>query len=135
MRSFRSSTTGAIVTPQKKRVKSWRGLVADAAMDAMKDGGLWEGALSLTARIFMVRPKSHYRIGRNAHLLKPSAPWAPHGNVGDLSKFVRAVEDAMTGVVYHDDCQIVHEQLTKLYGERPGVQVTVEEIHHEPLPF
>ena len=39
-----------------------------------------------------------------------------------------AVEDALTGIAYHDDSQIVVETLSKRFtkpGEEPGVTVTV----------
>ena len=41
----------------------------------------------------------------------------------DLLKLARAVEDALTGVLYADDAQVVIERLEKSYGPQPGVLV------------
>lgn len=55
----------------------------------------------------------------------------PHG-AGDLSNIVKALEDALIGIVYHDDRQIVQEHLWKDEGENPlirmGVHVVVWEV-------
>ena len=37
----------------------------------------------------------------------------------DLSKLVRAVEDALTGVIYADDAQVVSEYTEKHYADNP----------------
>jgi len=47
---------------------------------------------------------------------------------GDLDKLVRGVYDAMTGVVFQDDAQVVRACEDKLYGEQTGCWVTVEEL-------
>ncbi len=60
------------------------------------------------------RPKSVKRV---FHVVKP-----------DLDKLIRAACDALTGVVWHDDAQIIaFIRPRKLYGEVEGVHVIVEE--------
>lgn len=54
----------------------------------------------------VTRPQSHYGSGRNAHVLKPSAPDYPTGRP-DLSNLIKLVEDALTGVAWVDDDQVV----------------------------
>ena len=44
----------------------------------------------------------------------------------DTSNMVKAIEDAMNGVAFVDDAQIVRLFATKLYAEVPGVDVRVE---------
>lgn len=78
-------------------------------------------ALFLT--FVLPRPKGHYGTGRNAGIVKPSAPQRPRGK--DLTKMVRAVEDAMSGIIYADDDQICQQVNNKEYGEYPGVHVDV----------
>lgn len=39
----------------------------------------------------------------------------PVKKIGDLDKFVRAVNDALTGVAYEDDCQVLEINATKLF--------------------
>lgn len=52
------------------------------------------------------RAKSHYGSGKNADVLKPDAPDYPTGRP-DLSNLVKLVEDALTGVAWDDDDQVV----------------------------
>ena len=50
-----------------------------------------------------------------------------------MLKLARAVEDALTGIVWRDDAQIVDEQLSKVYGEPARVEVDVAELEHATL--
>ena len=61
-------------------------------------------AILLSVTFVFARPKSHFRANGE---LKPTAPRHCTGRIGDVSKLVRAVEDAMTGIVYNDDAQII----------------------------
>lgn len=75
---------------------------------------------------FFPRPKSHYGTGRNADVLKPSAP-EYHSSPPDVDKLVRAVGDALTmsGVIA-DDRKFVEILATKKYGT-PGVLISLRE--------
>lgn len=105
----------------------WRRSVAQAAGIAMMDGPLLTGPLKLILIFYVVRPQGHYGSGRNAEKLKPSAPMAPTTRP-DLTKLIRAVEDAMTGIVWRDDSQVVIQEASKVYSERARVKVTVLEV-------
>lgn len=101
---------GAVVDANAKRLRPWRATVSHAAQTAMRAAGV--DALPLFDRgvpvhIAMVftfpRPASHFGTGRNAAVLKPSAP-AEHIGPPDVDKAQRAIFDAMTdaGVVADD---------------------------------
>lgn len=45
----------------------------------------------------------------------------------DLSNLLKTVEDAMNGIVYPDDSQIVATVMTKEYGYPPRIEVLIEE--------
>lgn len=47
----------------------------------------------------------------------------------DSSNIVKAVEDALNKVAYHDDTQIVDSQCRRFYSEQPRVVVTIQEAH------
>lgn len=86
-------------------------------------------AIAVTVRFFTQRPSGHYGTGRNAGLLKDSAPTRP-AKRPDVDKWVRHLLDAMTGVVYTDDGQVVSLLATKEYAEgstppRTEVEVSV----------
>lgn len=101
-----------------KHVKPWRADVRFAAEELTacdcpdQCGGLAAGyPLDGPLFAFMVftfaRPKSHYRTGRNAHLLREGAPARPQGT-SDLSKLIRSTEDALTSAgLWKDDARVV----------------------------
>lgn len=114
------------VVDDNPRGKKWKAEVARVAephVAACRELGLYDAPLRATFVFFQQRPKGHYGTGRNAQVLKPSAPLYP-ATRPDALKLARAVEDALSGVLYHDDGQIVREVLEKHFGE-PRVQVTL----------
>ena len=119
----------AVVEDNKEALASWRSLVADAARKHVGGCPHFERGSPLHLAIAFLKPrlKGHFGTGRNAGRLKSSAPDYPTTKP-DLLKLARAVEDAMTGIVYVDDSQIVRESLEKLYSNTWGAIVTVSEM-------
>lgn len=112
-----------------RRSYPWRRDVAQAAGIAMRGAPLLDGPLALELRFHLPRPKGHY----GARGLRPSAPgWAIVKP--DATKLVRAAEDAMTGIVYRDDAQVVVQHASKVYGEPARCEVNVAEIRDEGAP-
>lgn len=111
-----------------KKSKPWMAHVGATAHDVY-GGELLDGPLRLTAQFFFARPKSHYGTGRNANRLKPSAP-IHHAQTPDLAKLVRAIEDAMSGVVYRDDRQICqYGETSRQWTEKAErVEITIETL-------
>lgn len=118
--------TGAVaVTDDNPKAKSWQHEVRSAAAEAMRDTpGLLDGPLSLDVRFYFTRPRGHYGTGRNAATLKPSAPRFPIVRP-DTTKLVRAIEDALTGVLWRDDALVVSQVAAKLYGEPERCEIGV----------
>jgi Holliday junction resolvase RusA-like endonuclease len=84
---------------------------------------LQRAPLRLELRFVVARPRGH--VGKRG--VRPSAPTHPTTRP-DVLKLARAVEDACTGILWHDDAQIVEEVLTKAYaavGGPIGVHVRV----------
>ena len=46
----------------------------------------------------------------------------------DLDNFLKAAKDALNGIVWRDDSQIVNLSARKVYGEHPKLVITVEPI-------
>ena len=46
----------------------------------------------------------------------------------DSSNLLKAVEDSLNGVAYHDDVQIVETHVSRFYGENPRVVVTIKDV-------
>jgi crossover junction endodeoxyribonuclease RusA len=106
----------------------WKQEIAQAARQTYR-GSLLDGPLALWLTFVRPRPKSHYGTGRNAARLKDSAPAYPTGRP-DTLKLARAVEDALTGVVWRDDSLICRHHLGKVWGDYFCVHVAIEAIEH-----
>lgn len=106
------------------RAAAWKAIVKEAAEVAMNSRPPLEGPVVLRMYFTLPRPKSHYRTGKFSELLKEVAP-KDHVVAPDATKLVRPTEDAMTGVVYKDDSQVVGQWAQKNYGSFTGVWITV----------
>ncbi|XVV35051.1 RusA family crossover junction endodeoxyribonuclease [Streptomyces sp. CA-100214] len=92
------------------KVKPWRDVVAWSAIAARNRVRGWRqltGPVALSLTFTMPRPRSHFGTGKNAKVVRPSAPARP-AVTPDLDKLVRATCDALkTSRVYRDDAQVV----------------------------
>lgn len=102
-------------------LKDWRANVQVAATQARRDTGaaMIAHPVQTVIEFRFPRPKSHYGTGRNARVLKATAPAYPVsiGRHGDLEKLERAVNDALTAAgVWVDDILVVASQTEKNYA-------------------
>jgi crossover junction endodeoxyribonuclease RusA len=115
-----------------KGLPAWRSDIRTAAGELEWDtAAYWEPPVVMSITFRFERPNTHYlpansrRAARELRLDAPTYPMPRNGS--DLDKLVRAVLDALTGLVYRDDSQVVHIETWKQYGERPGADITVSE--------
>lgn len=108
------------------KTKDWKAAVGYAAREVCT-GVILRGPLRLKLQFFRPRPKGHFGTGRNADKLKDSAPEYPTSKP-DTVKLTRAIEDALTGVLWNDDSQIVRHELLKDWGEPARVEIEIEEL-------
>lgn len=106
-----------VVPVNDAALKAWRGNVRARAQEAwsMSPAGPapLQGGIRLRVQFSFVRPKTQQ--GRAVPHVKP-----------DLDKLCRAVLDALTGVVYEDDAQVVTLTASKIYRPTgPGAFVAV----------
>lgn len=76
---------------------------------------LLDGPLRVTMTVYLLRPK-----GAKNRLYPHVKP--------DLSNLVKAVEDALNGLIWTDDSRIVDLRTSKLYGDPTRVEVEIEEL-------
>jgi crossover junction endodeoxyribonuclease RusA len=124
-----------IMVESSKRVKPWRQDVKHAALDALghrplatSDPHPLEGPLCVRVTFLLPRPRAHYGTGRNAAVLKPSAP-TYHDKRPDLDKLLRSTLDALGEAgVWRDDSQVAEVQTVKRYTSdgAPGAHVVVQ---------
>ena len=50
----------------------------------------------------------------------------------DADNVVKAIKDALNGVVWKDDCQVTQMEVSKIYSESPGVLVEVVRLNQHP---
>lgn len=127
-----------------KKSPEWKRTVHKAALAEMKKKGLrtidlqTEGRtglvpLKLILRFYQTRPKSHYRTGKFADILRDDAPEFPT-DVPDATKLTRAVEDALMGAVFKEDSAIVRQSNSKEFGREDCVVVEVWVIEQRVQP-
>lgn len=113
----------AVVVEDAKHNAPWRAVVSLAASEHFAEP--LRGAISFSFSFVMPRPKHHYGSGRNAERLKPDAPHV-HTIPPDVTKLIRSTEDALKGIAWLDDCQVVSQAAGKMYGPRPGCWIRIE---------
>lgn len=111
------------IDANKERLYPWRDTVKNAALDAM-DHMHPDAGRPLFARLTPVgvwviftfpRPAHHYGTGRNAGVLKASAP-REHIGTPDIDKALRAMFDAFTAAgVWADDKQAVRVYTARVF--------------------
>ena len=121
----------AIVTQDNRdRQKPWASSISYTAAQQTDGVKPTAEAVHITMQFYMPRPKSHLR--KNGELTK-SAP-IHHINKPDLDKLIRCVLDALTGVVWADDSQVMAIDAYKGY-ESPivgaGVKIKISEHRSE----
>lgn len=134
LRAFlpRDKKTGRLLTKypivthaNKQQLRPWRDAVATEALRACGGRPLLDGPLAVQMRFLLPRPKS---MPAELRTVRQRWQWAWPWRKPDLSRCVRAVEDALTGVLYHDDAQIVRIATGKEYSTDPGLEVVVEQL-------
>lgn len=109
-------------------LKPWRqeiaGVAIEAGWPALGLAALDE-AMQLQVTFFVKRPEAHFGTGRNAGILKDSAPLDPETSGGDVDKLARAVLDALTGIVFKDDKRVTVLRVKRRYGTPERAEITI----------
>ncbi len=115
----------AIITSDNKKLKPWRQEIAAMAQEAMKrvsDIPNWhvtEGPVEVTCYFYFQKPKSTKK-SVTQKITKP-----------DIDKLLRGVLDALTGIVFRDDAQVVGVQCYKLFDDAPSCRIIVQECNEQ----
>jgi len=116
--------TRPIITTDNARLKPWRQELAWVALDALQKSQQQKAPRGVPVLVNMAfyfeKPKS----ARKSALWKTSRP--------DLDKLLRAVLDALTGIVYEDDSQVCFCTVEKAFSSPTRVEVLVRTIEGVP---
>lgn len=94
---------GKIATYNTKKATAYEAAIREYVRSKY-DGEPLEGPLIVHVVAIFKRPKT---VDRARHTVKP-----------DATNVAKAVEDALNGVLWKDDSQIVYLTIRKLYGEK-----------------
>jgi len=105
----------AVITTDNVQLKPWRQQISLEAIALQQP--LREGPIRMGLRFFFKRPKSAPK-SRIHPTVKP-----------DTDKLIRAILDALTGILYRDDAQVVQfSEISKAYGDPERVEIQLEEL-------
>jgi crossover junction endodeoxyribonuclease RusA len=114
-----------VMIESSKKVKPWRQDVKYSAIE--KKPADWDTAAPMILSVVFrfQRPKSHF----NKSGLRSSAPLhCTSASAGDLDKLLRSTNDALTGILFDDDRQVISIDASKRYcgdGEPQGAIITL----------
>jgi Holliday junction resolvase RusA-like endonuclease len=109
-------------TPAK--TASYENAVRILASQAMAGRAPLAGAVSVNIDAFFAIPSSWSNKKHNAAILESIRPTVKP----DIDNCIKIILDAMNGIAYNDDKQVVHCVFRKYYSARPHVFVTFSEI-------
>lgn len=124
-RAFWNKRAQKIIVQQsnRDRQRPWASAVADAVLNTGTVCAPSGQPVFIGLTFVFSRPKKHFR--GKAMTLREDAP-SVHVTKPDVDKLIRCVLDAMTGIVFADDCQAQIVEATKVYGDRPGCAITMK---------
>jgi len=105
-----------VMLESSDRVRPWRQDVRFAALEKRPPDWDMTKPMRLLLEFRFSRPQSHFVTKKGVSHLKPNAPAQPvSARLGDIDKLSRAVLDALTGVAYLDDRQVIILEASKCY--------------------
>lgn len=130
--AYRTPQGRMIVTPASKFTRPWMAHVKAVAQGVFS-GELELGPVELCIEFHLLRPGGHYKSDGIA-LSTQGRRKTHHISKPDTTKLLRAIEDALTGILWKDDTQVVSQQTRKCYvhqWEQPGALVAIYAIGPE----
>jgi Holliday junction resolvase RusA-like endonuclease len=121
-RAYRRGNYIAHYTPEK--TVNYENLVKMVAMQDMKGKQLIAGPISMVISLFFQIPESWSNKKRLSALNGTVRPTVKP----DLDNCCKVVADALNGVVWHDDKQVVEVVVKKFYSDRPRANVSITEL-------
>lgn len=121
-RAFRRGNGIAMHTPEK--TANYEALVRMAASQAMSGRAPFDGAVSASIEIEITPPASWSQRKREQAIAGDIRPTTKP----DIDNTMKSIFDAISGVVWGDDRQVVNVSASKRYAPTAGARVSVEEV-------
>lgn len=85
------------------------------------------GPLRVDVYFYFSYRKGDYGTGRNAGVLKPTAPiWKDTGK--DRDNCDKLILDALTGIFWINDSQVCDGRIKKMYSEKPRTEIYIKRL-------
>lgn len=116
----RNPKTGDRYVPGRQSQQ--RGNIMDAWYRQVPAQGSLSGdvPVELELRFYIGRPKYHFGTGKNAGVIKERYRYAFPTGRPDLTNLQKLCEDALTGVAWKDDDQVVAVDARKVFTDEPA---------------
>jgi Holliday junction resolvase RusA-like endonuclease len=124
---FRRPNGGVVVNvvDDNPASRKWKKHVAKVAREEY-GGPVFTGPIKVTMLFYRERPKSHLTSTGLLSKLGRETPYPI--TKPDATKLLRGTEDALKGICWVDDAQVVKPCPEKLWGSPSRVEIIVEEI-------
>lgn len=80
--------------------------------------------LAIAIRFYFTRPKSHFKTGKNSHVMKDTAPlW--HTSKPDVDNMAKFLMDSLNKIYWKDDSYIADCLIIKQYDDKPRTEIDI----------
>lgn len=124
-RVYRNPKTGQAHAVTPRQTVEYENKVKASYIDA--EGIKFEGAVEMVVNIYTEIPKSVSKKKRAEMLLNKR----PITKTGDIDNLFKAISDALNGLAYDDDSQIVDGYIHKYYSEQARAEIIIREATNE----
>ena len=123
---YRNRYTGKAHAITPRQTVEYEEKVRGAYLDAC-DGKpkKFEGAVEMVVNVYVQIPKSAPKKKIDDMITGNIRPIVKNGDVDNLFK---AISDALNGLAYEDDSQIVSAKIRKFYAREACAEVTIKEL-------
>lgn len=112
-----------VTTYDPKRSKDYKQIVADTFKKKYPDAEPIEGGIWFGLTVFMPIPKSYPKWKKKLALKNELFP----AKRPDIDNYFKSVTDALIGLAYKDDKQIVSSTMAKRYGMSPKAIIFIKD--------
>lgn len=128
-RVYRNRYTGQVHTLTPQATVDYENKVKASFYEACEGEKFFlTGAVHLTVNVYVAIAKSTPKKTREKML---TGELKPITRTGDLDNLFKAISDALNGVAYDDDSQIIDATIRKFYGEQAKAEITIREVTNE----
>jgi crossover junction endodeoxyribonuclease RusA len=117
LKAIRTRYGRTVLIQSNKKEPSWAATVRGFARRSTRTLAQLPTAITISVDVELKRPR---RTSGNSSPVRRSS--------GDVDKLLRSILDALTGVAYQDDSQVVEATIRKRFSEVEQVTIRIQEV-------